>query len=111
MPYNIIIGRNEKEQKELGMNGLIYFGKSYVKMGQTTSLSNYILLDVAKPHTILIAGKKGCLSGDTKIFTNHGFKDIKDFDEKNDMVLSFNKEDKEFEWENADLLKYPINGE
>ena len=59
MPYNIIIGRNEKEQKELGMNGLIYFGKSYVKMGQTTSLSNYILLDVAKPHTILISGKKG----------------------------------------------------
>ena len=59
MPYNIIIGRNEKEQKELGMNGLIYYGKSYVKMGQTTSLSNYILLDVAKPHTILIAGKKG----------------------------------------------------
>ncbi|MEK6835570.1 MAG: DUF87 domain-containing protein, partial [Nanoarchaeota archaeon] len=59
MPYNIIIGRNEKEQKELGMNGLIYLGKSYVKMGQTTSLSNYILLDIAKPHTILIAGKKG----------------------------------------------------
>ena len=59
MPYPIIIGRNEKERKELGDKGLAYIGKSYVKMGNTSSLSNYILLDIAKPHTILIAGKKG----------------------------------------------------
>ena len=59
MPYPIIIGRTDKEKKELGDKGLAYIGKSYVKMGNTSSLSNYILLDVAKPHTILIAGKKG----------------------------------------------------
>jgi len=59
MPYPVIIGRTEKEKKELGDKGLAYIGKSYVKMGNTSSLSNYILLDVAKPHTILIAGKKG----------------------------------------------------
>ena len=59
MPYPIIIGRTEKEKKELGDKGLAYIGKSYVKFANTSSLSNYILLDVAKPHTILIAGKKG----------------------------------------------------
>ncbi|MEK6906998.1 MAG: ATP-binding protein [Nanoarchaeota archaeon] len=59
MPYNVIIGRTEKEQKELGNKGLIFFGKSYVKMGQTSSLSNNIFIDVAKAHTILISGKKG----------------------------------------------------
>ena len=59
MPYPVIIGRTDKEKKELGDKGLAYIGKSYVKMGNTSSLSNYILLDVAKPHTILIAGKKG----------------------------------------------------
>ena len=59
MPYDVIIGRNEKEQKELGNKGLIFYGKSYVKMGQTSSLSNNILIDVAKSHTILISGKKG----------------------------------------------------
>src|SRR3989344_7437671 len=59
MPYPVIIGRTDKEKKELGDRGLAYIGKSYVKMGNTSSLSNYILLDVAKPHTILIAGKKG----------------------------------------------------
>ena len=59
MPYDVIIVRNEKEQKELGNKGLIFYGKSYVKMGQTSSLSNNILIDVAKSHTILISGKKG----------------------------------------------------
>ncbi len=59
MPYSIVIGRTEKEKKELGDKGLAYIGRSYVKMGQTTSLSNYMFLDVARPHTILIAGKKG----------------------------------------------------
>ncbi len=59
MPYSIIIGRNEKEKKELGDKGLAYIGKSYVQMGNTSSLSNYILLDVAKPHKILISGKTG----------------------------------------------------
>ncbi len=59
MPYDIIIGRNEKEHKELGNKGLIFYGKSYVKMGQTSSLSNNILIDVARSHTILISGKKG----------------------------------------------------
>jgi len=59
MPYPIIIGRTEKERKELGDKGLAYIGKSYVQMGNTSSLSNYILLDVAKPHKILVAGKTG----------------------------------------------------
>ena len=59
MPYPIIIGRTEKEKKELGDKGLAYIGRSYVKFGNTSSLSNYMLLDIAKPHTILIAGKKG----------------------------------------------------
>src|SRR3989344_4184457 len=111
MPYPIIIGRTEKERKDLGDKGLAYIGKSYVQMGNTSSLSNYILLDIAKPHTILVSGKKGCLSGDTKIFTNHGFKDIKDFDEGYDKILSFNKEKKDFEWENARLLRYPNKDE
>ena len=111
MPYNIIVGRNEADLKRLGDMGTIFLGKHFVKMGNTTSLSNPILLDVARTHVILISGKRGCLSGDTKIFTNHGFKDIRDFDEKNDMIHSFNKEKRCFEWENAKLLKYPINGE
>jgi len=59
MEYDIIIGRDENSKKKLGDKGLIFLGKSYVKMGQTTSLSNNVYLDVATSHTILVSGKKG----------------------------------------------------
>ena len=59
MAYNIIVGRNEADKKALGDKGLIFIGKGYVKMGQYTSLSNKIFLDVAKSHVVLVSGKRG----------------------------------------------------
>ncbi len=59
MPYDIIIGRNEDDKKRFGKKGLIYIGKSYVKMGRYTSLSNNVFMDVARSHVVLIAGKRG----------------------------------------------------
>ncbi len=111
MPYDITIGRAEADKIKFGNEGLIYLGKSYVKMGMTSSLSNRILMDVARSHVCLIAGKRGCLVGDTQVFTDKGYKLIKEFDQKNDKVLSFNKDKKIFEWENAQLLEYSIKDE
>ena len=59
MSYDIVIGRNEGDKKDFGDKGLIYIGKGFVKMGQYTSLSNKIFLDVARTHVILVAGKRG----------------------------------------------------
>lgn len=59
MAYDIIIGRNESDKKFFKEKGLINVGKGYVKMGQYTSLSNNIFIDVARSHVILIAGKRG----------------------------------------------------
>ncbi len=59
MPYDIIIGRDKADKKLFKDKGLINIGKGYVKMGNYTSLSNKILMDIARSHTILIAGKKG----------------------------------------------------
>jgi DNA helicase HerA-like ATPase len=59
MPYDVIIGRNESDKKVFGSRGLVYIGKGYVRMGQYTSLSNRILMDVARSHVILVAGKRG----------------------------------------------------
>ncbi len=59
MAYDIIIGRNEGDKSSFKDKGLVYLGKSYVKMGQYTSLSNKILMDVARSHVILVAGKRG----------------------------------------------------
>ncbi|MBD3252972.1 DUF87 domain-containing protein [Candidatus Pacearchaeota archaeon] len=59
MGYDVIIGRDKGDKKEFGMKGLIYLGKGYVKMGNYTSLSNKIWMDVVRSHVILIAGKRG----------------------------------------------------
>ncbi|MEK6833575.1 MAG: LAGLIDADG family homing endonuclease [Nanoarchaeota archaeon] len=111
MPYDIITGRNASDKKDFANKGLCYIGKGFVKMGQYTSLSNKIFMDVIRSHVILVAGKRGCLTENTMIFTDKGYKPIKDFDEKRDKILSFDKEKKEFEWETAELLKYPVKDE
>jgi len=73
--YDLIIGRNEAESKKFGTLGTIFIGKHYVKMGQTTSLSNNIYMDVAKSHIVFVCGKRGsgkCLTGDSLINLNDG---------------------------------------
>ncbi len=59
MPYDIIIGRDKSDKKKFGDKGIIYLGRGYVQMGNYTSLSNKIWLDVARSHVVLIAGKRG----------------------------------------------------
>lgn len=59
MPEDIVIGRDESDKKRFGNEGLIYLGKHYVKMGSITSLSNRVMLDVARAHVVLVAGKRG----------------------------------------------------
>jgi len=59
MPYDIIIGRDKGDLKRFGNRGLVFLGKGYVKMGNYTSLSNNIFLDVARSHVIMVAGKRG----------------------------------------------------
>ena len=59
MVYDIIIGRNEVDRKEFGKKGTILIGRHYVKMGQTTSLSNNIYMDVARSHVVFVCGKRG----------------------------------------------------
>ena len=59
MAYDIIIGRSKSDKKEFGDKGLIYVGKGYVKMGNYTSLSNKIWMDVVRSHVVLISGKRG----------------------------------------------------
>ncbi len=59
MPYDIILGRDSADKERFGNKGLINIGKGYVKMGNYTSMSNNILLDIARSHVILVAGKRG----------------------------------------------------
>jgi len=59
MPFDVIVGRNESDKKAFGKRGLAYLGKTYVTMGNYTSLSNPIYMDIARSHVVLISGKRG----------------------------------------------------
>lgn len=59
MPFDLIVGRNDSDKKAFGMRGLAYLGKNFVTMGNYTSLSNPIYMDVARSHVVLVSGKRG----------------------------------------------------
>ena len=59
MAYDVIIGRDARDKERFGERGLIFLGKGYVRMGNYTSLSNKIWMDVARSHVVLVAGKRG----------------------------------------------------
>ncbi len=59
MPYSVVIGRNEKDQKDYGDLATTFIGKQYITMGNVVSLGNNIMLDALRPHVVLIAGKRG----------------------------------------------------
>ncbi len=59
MAYDITLGRTEKDRQKFGKEGTIFLGKQYVKMGQTSSLSNEVYVDVARSHVIFVCGKRG----------------------------------------------------
>jgi len=59
MVYEIILGREEKDQQTYGTAGTILLGKHYVKMGAITSLSQPVYLDLNKAHVVFVCGKRG----------------------------------------------------
>ncbi len=59
MAFDVVIGRSKSDLQKYGLNGTVLLGKQYVKMGQTTSLSNPVYLDVAGAHVMFIVGKRG----------------------------------------------------
>lgn len=59
MDRKIIVGRNKEDIVRYGEKGCVLLGKQYVKMGQSTFLSQPVYLDVSGAHVMLICGKRG----------------------------------------------------
>ena len=57
--YEIIVGRTEEDRRKFGTKGTFMLGKHYVKMGNTSSLSNKVLMDVSRSHVVFVTGKRG----------------------------------------------------
>jgi hypothetical protein len=74
--YDIIVGRSEKDKGKYGKEGTIFLGKHYVKMGQTTSLSNPIYMDVTRSHVVFVCGKRGSGKSYTMGVVAEGMSDL-----------------------------------
>lgn len=59
MVFDVIIGRSKTDVETFGKRGTAFIARQYVKMGQTTSLSNPVYLDVAGAHVVFVVGKRG----------------------------------------------------
>lgn len=59
MVFEVIIGRSKKDVEKHGKEGTVFLGKQYIQMGQTTSLSNSVYLDIAGSHVVFVVGKRG----------------------------------------------------
>ena len=55
----IIVGRDPEDMKKYGKRGCIFLGKHIVGKGNDFHLTNPVLMDVLRPHIVLITGKRG----------------------------------------------------
>jgi hypothetical protein len=56
---DIVIGRDQEDLEKYGKKGCIFLGKHIVGKGYDYHLTNPIIMDVLRPHVILILGKRG----------------------------------------------------
>jgi hypothetical protein len=56
---NIIIGRDKEDLQKFGEKGTAFIGKHIVGKGEDAHLTNRILMDVTRPHVLLVCGKRG----------------------------------------------------
>jgi DNA helicase HerA-like ATPase len=56
---NSIVGRSEKDIKKFGEKGTAYLGKVVMSAGQNPVLGRKVLMDISKPHVVLVCGKRG----------------------------------------------------
>src|SRR3989338_8653190 len=85
--YETILGRTEEEKEKLGTYATVFLGKQYVKMGQVTSLSHKVYMDVARSHVVFIAGKRGSGKSYTMGVIAEGVNDLPDEVKKNIAII------------------------
>ncbi|MDD3084168.1 MAG: LAGLIDADG family homing endonuclease [Candidatus ainarchaeum sp.] len=113
----VVLGRDLKDLEKYGNEGTAYLGKVVMSSGEVPVLGREILIDVSRPHLMLICGKRGggkCVHGDTEILLEDGtltkIKDLKDDSRKivalNDSFkLNIESKDDFFEREVDKVLK------
>ena len=113
MVFDVVIGRTRADTEKHGTEGAIFLGKQYVHMGQTTSLSNPVYVDVASAHVVFIVGKRGsgkCLLGDSLITLSDGSQvKIKDIEENKEAIFTLDEDLKIKEGSRDNFYKRSVN--
>ena len=112
MVFDVIIGRSKKDVDKYGKQGTVFLGKQYIQMGQSTSLSNPVYMDVAGAHVAFIVGKRGsgkCLHGDTLITLSDGSQvKIKDLEQNQHNIFTLDDNFKIKEGQKTHFYKRPV---
>ncbi|MFB6100396.1 MAG: LAGLIDADG family homing endonuclease [Candidatus Nanohalobium sp.] len=77
----IVVGRDEEDQEEHGLEGTGMIGKHLVGENEEAHKANPVYFDIARPHVMGIFGKRGtgkCLMPDEKVLTEDGLTDIRE---------------------------------
>lgn len=56
---NIVVGRDQDDLAKFGDKGTAFIGMHIVGEGEESKLTNAVLMDVVKPHVVLVVGKRG----------------------------------------------------
>ncbi len=59
MVENIVVGRDKPDMDKYGEVGTAFLGKHIVGKGEDAHLTNPVLMDVTRPHVMLVCGKRG----------------------------------------------------
>ncbi|MBI4181584.1 MAG: ATP-binding protein [Candidatus Aenigmarchaeota archaeon] len=55
----IVVGRDKDDLKDFGAKGTAFIGKHIVGEGDDAHLTNPVHMDIARPHIVLVCGKRG----------------------------------------------------
>jgi hypothetical protein len=59
MVERIVVGRDPADLAKFGERGTVFIGKHVVGKGEDAHLTNPVMMDVIRPHIVLICGKRG----------------------------------------------------
>jgi hypothetical protein len=110
---DIIIGRDQEDLEKYGKKGCIFLGKHIVGKGYDYHLTNPIVMDVLRPHVILIVGKRGsgkCIEENTLITLEDGSViPIKDLENNRNKIFGLDKKLKIREADKEDFFVREVN--
>ncbi|MDO8647085.1 MAG: Hint domain-containing protein, partial [Candidatus Diapherotrites archaeon] len=112
LEQDTVLGREAEDLEKYGSKGCGFLGKVVMSAGEKPVLGRKILVDLAKPHLVLICGKRGggkCLAGETLITLEDGsLIEIKELEHDSRNILSLSHDYKIKASEKTEFFKRPV---